>query len=81
MSEPYSTGSQTYHGLSPTLVMMRVPTPVRLPMFQHPIGKGWGSEPVGTNRVGLGPLGQTRSMSVPPSPVVHIDEQSTIKRP
>ena len=53
------------------------PTPVRLPMFQHPTGKGWGHEPVGTNRKRLGnragPLGQTRSMPVPPSPVAYND--------
>ena len=42
-----------------------VPTPVRLPRFQHPIGKGVGTEVVGTNRKRLGeragPLGETRS--------------------
>ena len=47
-----------------------VPTPVRLPMFQHPHGEGFGTEEVGTNRKRLlvgnrtGPLGQTRSMPV-----------------
>ena len=44
------------------------------PVFQHPIGKGYGSEPVGTNRKRLGdragPLGQTRS-NIPLSPVAY----------
>ena len=67
----YSPASQTYRGdiLATRHPSSMVPTPVRLPTFQHPIGKGWGSEPVGTNRKWLGnrvgPLGQTRSMSVP----------------
>ena len=75
----YSAESQTYRGLSPTPVTTMAPTPVHLPMFQHSIGKGWGSEPVGTNRKRLGdragPLGQTRSMPVPPSPVAYNDER------
>ena len=66
----YSPASQTYRGdiLATWHPSSMVPTPVRLPTFQHPIGKGWGSEPVGTNRKRLGnragPLGQTRSMPV-----------------
>ena len=72
----YSAGSQTYRGLEPTPVQTMPPTPVRLPMFQHPFGKGWGSEPVGTQRKRLrmgnrsGPLGQTRS-NIPLSPVAY----------
>ena len=52
----YSAGSQTYRGsVMPTWhPNAMVPTPVRLPVFQHPIGKGYGSEPVGTNRKRLG---------------------------
>ena len=52
--------------------------PVRLPMFQHPHGEGFGTEEMGTNKKRLedraGPLGQTRSMPVPPSPVAYSDE-------
>ena len=75
----YSPASQTYRGscLPTWNPNEMVPTPVRLPMFQHPTGKGWGHEPVGTNRKRLGdragPLGQTRLMPVPPSPVAYID--------
>ena len=68
----YSAGSQTYRGsVMPTWhPNAMVPTPVRLPMFQHPHGEGFGTEEVGTNRKRLlvgnrtGPLGQTRSMPV-----------------
>ena len=72
----YSAGSQTYRGLEPTPVQTMPPTPVRLPMFQHPVGKGWGSEVVGTHRKRLrmgnrtGPCGETRS-NIPLSPVVY----------
>ena len=75
----FSPSSRTYRGsVMPTWHPSAMPpTPVRLPMFQHPIGKGWGSEPVGTNRKRLGnragPPGQTRSMPVPPSPVFYND--------
>ena len=63
----YSPGSQRYRGsVMPTWhPNAMVPTPVRLPRFQHPIGKGFGTEVVGTNRKRLGeragPLGETRS--------------------
>ena len=74
-----SPASQSYRGscLPTWNPNAMVPTPVRLPMFQHPFGKGWGHELPGTNRKRLGdragPLGQTRSMPVPPSPVAYND--------
>ena len=75
----YSPRSQTYRGsVMPTWhPNAMLSTPVRLPMFQHPHGEGFGTEEVGTNRKRLGdragPLGQTRSMPVPPSPVAYND--------
>ena len=70
----YSAGSQTYRGsVMPTWhPNAMLPTPVRLPMFQHLHGEGFGTEELGTNRKRLlvgnrtmtGPLGQTRSMPV-----------------
>ena len=53
----YSPESQTYRGSVVPTWHPNVPstwTPVRLPMFQHPIGKGFSPEPVGTNRKRLG---------------------------
>ena len=69
----YSPASQAYRGLSaPTWhpVMTMAPMPVRLPMYQHSHGEGFGTKEVGTNRKHLlvgnrtGPLGETRSMIV-----------------
>ena len=56
----YSPANQLYRGscLPTWNPNEMVPTPVRLLMFQHPTGKGWGHEPVGTNRKRLGVLGR-----------------------